>query len=1138
MVLLDARRLGRLPCGIGCPLRLMTALCAATFLLPGLPTSWSSGLPEPERAVSTRAPLSSELPAPVDPARVPPAVRLPSAQDMALLQRLLVAARQASQDGRLAEERVLRGHLETILTVTYGPDHPFMAANLVGLANTYRREGRYADAEPPLRRALAIREQVLGPMHRDTAESLRSLGNTVYELGDHAEAEGLLRQALAIQEAARDVSQPDLAGTLNDLALAIYQQGRARQAEPLYRRALAIREASLGRAHIETAATLNNLALALEAQGRHREAEPLLRRALNIRVRRLGPDHPQVAHSLNSLALSLGARGHFSGAELLLRRALEIRERALGPDHPGTALSLNNLAGNLGHQDRHGEAEPLLRRALAIREQAQGTDHADTAQSLNNLAMNLSGQDQHEEAEPLLRRALTIRRQVLGPGHPSTAQSLNNLAANLDNQRRHSEAEPLYREALAIYAGLHGSAHPETASTLNNLARNLDDRGLHEEAEPLYRQALAIYASTFGYQDPRTAFVAWNLGFFELRQGEPWRALEPARRALGVRSHVEGREEIRHGEAMRDRLAAETGNAAWLVVRAAWEAARQGGGTAAGDRPDALRIEAFEAAQRLSASGAGEALTRSAARAAADIVGLADTTRAWEAALEQRASLDRDFADAVGDRSETGESRRAALLARRGGLDREIAQLEARLRIDFPAFFDLVRPEPVSVAALQAESGSDGRLLDETEALILLTPGRQVRGLSFPGIVWGITRDSVAWAEIPMSPNELRAAITRLRDLLDGGGTTRAPLTGGSGLVGAGGRGYDRAEALRIYEALFGAPQIAALIADKPDWILSPQGPLLSLPFAALVTESFSGDDADPAALRATSWLGLERSLSVVPSVSNLRSLRVLQRPDRQSGTPFFGLGDPAFEGAAGGDHGAPVDGFEAPRSSQGARGNVHAVRMLTPLPGTREEILALAAMLGAGPNSYVLGPAATETELRRRNSDGRLSEARIIALATHGLLAGAFSGTLAEPALALSPPDEASSEDDGLLTASEAAALHLSADWVILSACNTAAGGEPGAAGLSGLASAFFYAGADALLVSHWRVRDDAAARLTTRTFEIAAARPEMTRAQAFQASMRDLMNDTSADATGASFAHPAAWAPFALIGVERPAP
>ena len=73
---------------------------------------------------------------------------------------------------------------------------------------------------------------------------------------------------------------------------------------------------------------------------------------------------------------------------------------------------------------------------------------------------------------------------------------------------------------------------------------------------------------------------------------------------------------------------------------------------------------------------------------------------------------------------------------------------------------------------------------------------------------------------------------------------------------------------------------------------------------------------------------------------------------------------------------------------------------------------------------------------------------------------------------------------DDGLLTASEIATLKLNADWVVLSACNTAAGGGEGAEALSGLARAFFYAGARALLVSHWAVYSTAATELTTKTF------------------------------------------------------
>ena len=103
------------------------------------------------------------------------------------------------------------------------------------------------------------------------------------------------------------------------------------------------------------------------------------------------------------------------------------------------------------------------------------------------------------------------------------------------------------------------------------------------------------------------------------------------------------------------------------------------------------------------------------------------------------------------------------------------------------------------------------------------------------------------------------------------------------------------------------------------------------------------------------------------------------------------------------------------------------------------------------------------------------LSDYRILAFATHGLVSGEMKG-LAEPALVFTPPESGTEADDGLLTASEIATLELDADWVILSACNTAAAdGTPGAEGLSGMAKAFFYAGARALLVSHWSVNSPA---------------------------------------------------------------
>jgi CHAT domain-containing protein len=169
------------------------------------------------------------------------------------------------------------------------------------------------------------------------------------------------------------------------------------------------------------------------------------------------------------------------------------------------------------------------------------------------------------------------------------------------------------------------------------------------------------------------------------------------------------------------------------------------------------------------------------------------------------------------------------------------------------------------------------------------------------------------------------------------------------------------------------------------------------------------------------------------------------------------------------------------------------------------------------------LGAEATVTIVRATP----LEQYRVIDFATHGLVAGEVGG-LSEPALVLSLPDKPTAEDDGLLTASRIAKLNLDADWAVLSACNTAAGDKPGAEGLSGLARAFFYAGARSLLVSYWPVESSAAVKLTTGAFAGLRKNPGIGRAEALRRSIQALI----ADRSSAHNADPTAWAPFVLVG------
>ena len=212
-----------------------------------------------------------------------------------------------------------------------------------------------------------------------------------------------------------------------------------------------------------------------------------------------------------------------------------------------------------------------------------------------------------------------------------------------------------------------------------------------------------------------------------------------------------------------------------------------------------------------------------------------------------------------------------------------------------------------------------------------------------------------------------------------------------------------------------------------------------------------------------------------------------------------------------------------------GGFADVEALRRQPPCP-IRQMSRAVARLTGAGPESVYLGANATEARVEALSAQGALAKARVVHFATHGLVAAETQeiarASKAELALLLTPPQIATEEDDGLLTASEVAGLKLDADWVILSACNTAAGGSNGAQALSGLARAFFYAGARALLVSHWYVDSAATVELITSAFGEMQTHAEIGRAEAMRRAMAALI------AQGGRRAHPSVWAPFAVVG------
>ena len=830
------------------------------------------------------------------------------------------------------------------------------------------------------------------------------------------------------------------------------------------------------------AAALSAKIRELGRAGKYAEAIALAQEQVQSLERKFGPAHRDVGAALNNLADAYAHQGRDGEAEPLFKRAIATLERTAGTDSPDVAAALSNLAALYQRQQRHADAEPLFKRALVVRERSLPSGHPDLGQSLNNLATHYEKLGRHGDSEPLFKRALVIYEKAAGSEHPAVATLLNNLGQVGKVQRRYAEAEPLIRRSLAIREKVLGREHPDVARSLNNLADLHERQGRYAEAQPLFERALAIRERAVGPDHPDTAASSNNLAAFYQASGRPAEALPLVERLI-----ASGRAQPR----------------AALTVLA--DAERQQLIPREKAVDDMLNV-----IQRGTQSSAASAVNKLAVRLAAGSDRLAELVRRDQDLASETEALDKSIVAAVSkERSKRDAASEQRARNRLAAIATERASLQKTLSAEFPGYAALSNPSPMTVKEIQS-------LLSADEAMV------QFAVTEVESYVIAITRDGFDWKPIPRGAETLSQLIAAFRRGLDIGKASDA--SGKSAL-------FDLALAHELHGMLL-AP-VDALIKDKPSLLIAASGTLTALPFHLLVTEKPAAAIPEKfEGYRDAAWLLKRQAVSILPSAASLKALRVFAARKQQSTKPLTGFGDPIFNPAV-----KPGDANRATQTAarslatgaytdfwQGA--GVDRTRLseaLPQLPDTADELNAIAKNLGVAPSDIHLGEDASETTLKRTP----LADYGIVYFATHGLVAGDVKG-LAEPSLALSIPKQPSEFDDGLLTASEVAQLKLNADWVVLSACNTIAGDRPGAEALSGLARSFFYAGARALLVSHWAVSSEAATRLAISTFDRIKADPKLGRAEALRQAMLAYLNDTSSPRN----AYPAFWAPFALIG------
>jgi CHAT domain-containing protein/Tfp pilus assembly protein PilF len=954
-------------------------------------------------------------------------------------------------------------------------------------------EGKHADAASVAEQYLALALQKHGEDHLEVSSALSAVGIIYMAQGRYTQAEPLFRRALAIAEKARGPDDHTMAALLNNLGDLYRAQGRYAEAEPLYRRCLAIREKTVGVDSPPVGQSLNKLAELYRAQGRYAEAEPLSRRSLTITEKELGPDHPTVGRSLDGLAELYRAQGRYAEAESLLRRSLAISENKRGPDHPSVAILLIKLAELYRAQGRSAEAESLLRRSLANSEKTLGPDHPNVAASLNTLAGLYRVQGRYAETEPLLRRSLAIREKAFGPDQMAVGQSLNILALLYRDQERYAEAEPLQKRSLRIAEKVLGQDHPTVAQALHNVARLELARGNWFEAAAYWQRSTRIIE----------------------RRAE-----------RGLTSAAEGSS---MGEAQR------LGVLFSGLIKATHRLAAPS--------PTAAQVgEMFATAQWAQTSEAATSLAQMAVRSSKGSAELAGLVRERQDLLSEWQTKDKLLIAAKSNEpAERKAAAEEALAGRLADIDASLSEISRRLAQVFPDYTTLASAAPVSVRDVQASLGPQ-------EALVLfLDTDTRFKPLPEESFVWVVTSKNVRWIRSELGTEALTREVAALRCGLDvaawdGEGTEKCATALGIRTAKEAPNilPFDHARAYKLYQDLFG--EVQDLIKGK-HLLIVPSGPLAQLPFQVLVTKlPVSGDH------HAVAWLARDHVVSVLPAVSSLKALRRVAGPSAAQ-RPMIGIGNPLLEGAdassqdrarlARGRQRCPETlgrwrvavtghrpGVRRIETRSGLANLAH-LKEQPPLPETTDELCDVAHDVKADlARDIRLGSQATEREVKRLSEAGELAKYRMLHFATHGALAGQLDGTH-EPGLILTPPATATEDDDGYLSASEIAALKLDADWVILSACNTAAGGASNAEALSGLGRAFIYAGARSLLVSHWAVDSDATVKLITGAVREIALDPKVGRGEAIRRSMLALIDKGTLEE-----AHPAFWAPFVVVG------
>ena len=824
---------------------------------------------------------------------------------------------------------------------------------------------------------------------------------------------------------------------------------------------------------------------------------------------------------------------HDADLDSALEKLRDAQLMLAGTDANSELATISSLKGTIGVL----QGNPLLAsksfsNAVALYSQVASSKHPSVLRPMHGLAIAKRYIGQLEQSSLLFEQVVDINSEQLGENHISVAQTMSEWAGALSELGQFERAVAVAEKARSIVFSTHGATQFDRGIATSSYAFALKRAGEFSRAADNFENALTLIEETRGRYSSDLPPGQMALAEIYIQLGE----LGAARRFIDAAHTIIDRNK----SYTTDRL----GRLQWL--RASLSA----------ESNDCLGVYRFgrlalEVASNYRSSAAESAMATQDSRSLTDrklveeifelyalcdrrgfkvpaedqlfgiqIPQLKSTSSAIAQTVNRLTSKDVGLQKLLKQRQDhlkalsAVESRTQRMLEKHGAASeyKQLVDKQRRLRdrvngIDnqlkekYPDVQGILRPEPVDTEILQAN-------LSDKEAVFLQFTTSTETWLAL------ICHDESYFRQSTLDRESLGSLVERVRSAMDG-----KPFEDGSFSR------FDIDAAYQLYENTIGV--FHEELSDIEHLNVVMDGALQRLPVGLLLTDLPKRHPSRITGFTRLPYLIRKLSLSSYPSMQSLVFLRQLSVDSPEGRSSFVGFGDPDFDELETGE--SNTQGINRGITSFEEYADVYTdmelLRKSTDrLEETAEELRSIAAILPKDETKLYLGAQATEAEVK--NAD--LSRYSMVAFATHGLMADELS-SVREPALILTPPIEPTPLDDGLLTASEVASLNLNADWVLLSACNTASARKDiGADSMSGLAQSFFYAGARSILVTHWYVNSLAAKTLVSETMNNYINSVEVGKAESLRKSMLSMIDGEY----GATFSHPYFWAPFMLLG------